>query len=88
MSAAVSVDPEDASGIPPSGRFEVDGATYVYVETADAGYHVPLGQTGAYDVREGNWTEVGYDPDTGMYTGEPTVPIGSVPITGSLPVYG
>lgn len=88
MSVAVAL--EDGSDVDGGAKFAIDGTTYVYVETADSGRHIEMGfLMQPYDIGNGKWTKMSYDPETMGYTASETVLISTAGIVLQLyAVYG
>lgn len=84
MGAAIAVD-EDVTGT----TFTIDGRTYVYVETADSGSRVNIGDLMTpYHIGNGLWTHLIYDSEEGTFTStEPVRISGAFDGFGSV-VYG
>ena len=74
MSVAVAL--EEGEQLVGGSTFTVGQRTYAYVETAVDGENVALGMLSpAYDIAEGKWTHVEYDPESDMFFVSDTVAI-------------
>lgn len=80
MSAAIAL--KDGEHVYDGTTFQIDGVTYVYVETAVDGKNLALGALSpVYDIADGMWTQIVYDESSDSFSAFGPVSIGGVPAT-------